>query len=47
METDPNAQLVLIWLLNYLRSEAKSVAQFQLRYVESTLSDADPKHLAN
>jgi hypothetical protein len=47
METDPNAQLVLIWLLDYLRSEAKSVSRFQLRYVDSMLTDAEPKHLAN
>jgi hypothetical protein len=47
METEPNAQLVLIWLLDYLRSEAKKVTRFLLRYVDSTLADAEPKHLAN
>jgi hypothetical protein len=47
METDPNSQLVLIWLLDYLRSNAKDPREVVLRHVDATLADAEPKQLAN
>jgi hypothetical protein len=46
METDPNSQLVLIWLLHYLRSNAKETKEIVLRHVDATLGDAEPKLLA-
>jgi hypothetical protein len=48
METKPNDQLVLIWLLDYLRSHAKAAitANLVLCHVDATLGDADPKQLA-
>jgi hypothetical protein len=49
IETKPNDQLVFIWLLDYLRSHAKDAitTNLILCHVDATLSDADPKHLAN
>jgi hypothetical protein len=46
METDPNSQLVLIWLLDYLRSNAKDTKEIVLRHVDVTLGDTEPKLLA-
>ncbi len=46
IETEPNAQLVLIWLLDYLHSHAKPTTNLVLRQVDATLGDADPKQLA-
>jgi hypothetical protein len=46
METDPNSQLILIWLLDYLRANAKGATEIVLRHVDTTLVDADPKLLA-
>jgi hypothetical protein len=47
-ETEPNAQLVLIWLLDYLHSHPKTaiLANLFLCHIDATLGDADPKHLA-
>jgi hypothetical protein len=46
MESEPNAQLVLIWLLDYLRSHAKAATNLILCHVDVTLGDANPKQLA-
>jgi hypothetical protein len=46
IETEPSAQLVLIWLLDYLHSYPKAVTNLVLRHVDATLSDAEPKQLA-
>ncbi len=46
METDPNSQLTLIWLLDHLRSNAKDAKEIVLRHVDATLGDAEPKLLA-
>lgn len=46
METDPNSQLVLIWLLDYLHANAMHEKDIVLRHVDSGLGDAEPKHLA-
>jgi hypothetical protein len=46
METDPNSQLILIWLLDYLRSNTKDAKEIVLRHVDVTLGDAEPKLLA-
>jgi hypothetical protein len=48
METEPNAQLVLIWLLDYLRSHANPAitAKLILCHVDVSLGDAVPKQLA-
>lgn len=45
-ETEPNSQLVLIWLLDYLRSHAKTSTNLVLRHVDATLGDAEPKQIA-
>jgi len=48
MEAEPNAQLVLIWLLDYLRSHANPAitAKLILCHVDVSLGDAVPKQLA-
>jgi hypothetical protein len=48
METEPNAQLVLIWLLDYLHSHADAaiIAKLILCHVDASLGDAFPKQLA-
>ncbi len=46
METEPNAQLVLIWLLGYFHSHANAVTNLILRHVDATLGEAEPRHLA-
>jgi hypothetical protein len=47
-ETEPNAQLVLIWLLDYLHSHAEGAAPANMfiRHVDVTLGDAIPEQLA-
>ena len=45
METEPNAQLVLIWLLDYLGPQAKSLS-IVLRHVDASLGGIEPKRLA-
>ena len=47
-ETQPNAQLVLIWLLDYLHSHADTatIAKLVLCLVDSSLDGVDPKLLA-
>jgi hypothetical protein len=45
METEPNAQLVLIWLLNYLGPRAKTL-RIILRHVDTSLGSAEPARLA-
>ncbi len=48
METEPNAQLVLIWLLDYLHSHANAatIANLILCHVDASLGGALPKQLA-
>jgi len=48
METEPNAQLVLIWLLDYLRSRAEPAAinNLVLCHVDASLGGATPKQLS-
>ncbi len=48
METEPNAQLVLIWLLDYLHSHAEAAitANLILRHVDASLGAATPDELA-
>jgi len=45
METEPNAQLVLIWLLDYLGPQAKTL-NIILRHVDASLGGMEPKRLA-
>lgn len=45
MGTEPNAQLVLIWLLDYLGPQAKSLG-ITLRHVDTSLGEIEPAHLA-
>jgi hypothetical protein len=45
METEPNAQLVLIWLLDYLGPQAKSLG-VTLRHVDTSLGEIEPARLA-
>jgi hypothetical protein len=45
METEPNAQLVLIWLLNYFGPRAKTL-RIILRHVDTSLGSAEPARLA-
>jgi hypothetical protein len=45
METEPNAQLVLIWLLDYLGSQAKTL-NIILRHVDASLGETEPARLA-
>jgi hypothetical protein len=47
METEPNSQLVLIWLLDYLHSHAKAAAiNLVLRHVDASLGEASPEQIA-
>jgi hypothetical protein len=46
IEPEPNAQLVLLWLLDYFRSHLELTTQLVLCHVDATLGDADPKQLA-
>jgi hypothetical protein len=45
MDTEPNAQLVLIWLLDYLGPRAKALRMI-LRHVDASLGSAEPARLA-
>jgi hypothetical protein len=45
MGTEPNAQLVLIWLLDYLGPQAKSLG-IVVRHVDTTLGEIEPARLA-
>jgi hypothetical protein len=45
METEPNAQLVLIWLLDYLGPRAKTLGII-LRHVDVSLGETEPARLA-
>ena len=45
METEPNAQLVLIWLLDHLGAQAKTL-NIVLRYVDASLGGTEPARLA-
>jgi hypothetical protein len=45
METEPNAQLVLIWLLDYLGPQAKT-PNIILRHVDASLVETEPMRLA-
>ena len=45
METEPNAQLVLIWLLDYLGPQAKTLGII-LRHVDASLGETEPARLA-
>jgi hypothetical protein len=46
METAPNDQLVLIWLLDYLHSNAKEAGNLFLRHVDAPIGGAEPEQLA-
>jgi hypothetical protein len=46
MDSRPNDQLVLIWLLDYLRNRADLAAKIVLRHIETPLFDALPEQLA-
>jgi len=45
METEPNAQLVLIWLLDHLGARAKDLG-ITMRHVDVALGEAEPARLA-
>ena len=45
METEPNAQLVLIWLLDYLGLQARTLG-IVLRHVDASLGETEPARLA-
>jgi len=45
METEPNAQLVLIWLLDYLGPQSKTL-NIILRHVDASLIETEPMRLA-
>jgi hypothetical protein len=45
METEPNAQLLLIWLLDYLGPQAKGLGII-LRHVDASLGETEPARLA-
>ena len=45
METEPNAQLVLIWLLDFLGPRAKALGII-LRHVDASLGETEPARLA-
>jgi hypothetical protein len=45
MGTEPNAQLVLIWLLDYLDPQAKSLGII-LRHLDASLCEIEPERLA-
>jgi hypothetical protein len=44
METEPSAQLILIWLLDYLGPQAKTL-DIILRHVDASLGGMEPKRL--
>lgn len=46
IEPEPNAQLVLIWLLDYFHSHANSATNLILCHVDAGLGDAGPKQRA-
>jgi hypothetical protein len=46
MDSRPNDQLVLIWLLNALRDRAEVATKIVLRHIDTPLFDALPKQLA-
>jgi hypothetical protein len=46
METEPNAQLLLIWLLDYLHSHGKAPTNLVLCHVDAPLMEANPEQLA-
>ena len=45
MDTEPNAQLILIWLLDHLVPRAKGL-RLMLRHVDASLGETDPERLA-
>jgi hypothetical protein len=45
METEPNAQLVLIWLLDYLGPQAKTLGII-LQHLDASLGETEPARLA-
>ncbi|WP_315706089.1 MULTISPECIES: DUF1835 domain-containing protein [unclassified Bradyrhizobium] len=47
MDTRPNDQLVLVWLLDYLRNHAQVATKIVLRHVDAALFDASTKQLAS
>jgi hypothetical protein len=47
IDTRPNDQLVLIWLLDYLRNHGKRASRIILRHVDVPLFDALPMQLVN
>lgn len=46
IEPEPNAQLVLLWLLDYFRSHGEAVSNLALCHVDASLGEAEPKQLA-
>jgi len=46
MESNPNDQLVLIWLLDHFHTHPTSTINLILRHIDASLRDADPKRLA-
>jgi hypothetical protein len=46
IESEPNAQLVLIWLLDYFHSHAKAATNLVLRLVDASLGEANSNQLA-
>ncbi|MGH9692807.1 MAG: hypothetical protein ACRD5Z_01595, partial [Bryobacteraceae bacterium] len=40
-DTDPNAQLQLIWLLDYFRSHPEAIAKLKLRFVDQEMTELD------
>jgi hypothetical protein len=47
MDSRPNDQLVLIWLLDHLRSRAETATKIVLRHIDMPLFDALPAQLAS
>jgi len=46
MGPDPNAQLILLWLLDHCRSEGVAVSELVMRRLDITVGDIDPQRLA-
>jgi hypothetical protein len=46
MESNPNDQLVLIWLLDHFHTHPSGATNLILRHVDASLGDADPKQHA-
>jgi hypothetical protein len=46
IDPEPNAQLTLIWLLDYLRSHEKVVSKLSLVQAETVIGDKSPEQLA-